>query len=263
MQNISDNFNGITESINTLIGAIISFSLQYVEIDWKAHDELIFSISSALIALFLISISQTNFKSMIALNIQFCSATIAEELDSASYGFIFGSNTFVAILLGTIITFTFADKHGFARSIREQFFVYSGYFGIIVLIFIIIIACKYTKQRRSDRHDIDLRNNDLSYDNNTLSLNNTAISKLAEVNFRNNTVTKKESSTTRRIIHPNAITFQNSIPVHEHTYHINRQTHTRTYIYMRVHTETDISLIANYNLTYNVDRILQHLHVSI
>ncbi|EFO16653.1 hypothetical protein LOAG_11851, partial [Loa loa] len=131
MQNISDNFNGITECINTLIGAIISFSLQYINKDWTVHDELIISITTAIITLLLIIMSQIKLIIIAYINYVIITAiynllmtaacaTIASELNSASYGFIFGFNTFVALLLETIITFAFADKYGFALPIREQ-----------------------------------------------------------------------------------------------------------------------------------------------
>ncbi|MCP9265283.1 Reduced folate carrier [Dirofilaria immitis] len=131
MQNISDNFNAITECINTFIGAAISFSMQYIRKDWTVHDELILAITSTIIAILLIIMSQS--KSVIIAYILYVGvtavynllmtaacATIASELDSASYGFVFGLNTFIALLLETIITFAFADKHGFALSIRNQ-----------------------------------------------------------------------------------------------------------------------------------------------
>uniref|UniRef100_A0A1I8EU58 Uncharacterized protein n=1 Tax=Wuchereria bancrofti TaxID=6293 RepID=A0A1I8EU58_WUCBA len=133
-----------------LISAIISFSLQYINKDWSVHDELILSITSIIIAVFLIII-----------------ATIASELSSASYGFVFGLNTFVALLLQTVITFAFADKHGFALSIREQFLVYGGYFGIITLILVIIISSRYIIRWRRNQYDNTVHNNISSCDNST------------------------------------------------------------------------------------------------
>lgn len=178
MQIISDNFNGITECINTLIGAMISFSLQYINKDWTVHDELILSITSIIIAVLLIIMSQ--IKSVIIAYILYviitaiytllmtaACATIASELNSASYGFVFGLNTFVALLLETAITFAFADKHGFALPIREQFLVYGGYFAIIALIFVIIICSQYIIRWWRNQPDNTMHNNISSCDNST------------------------------------------------------------------------------------------------
>ncbi|VDN88684.1 unnamed protein product [Brugia pahangi] len=52
------------------------------------------------------------------------SVNIAMQLDSASYGLVFGWNTFLALLLQTILTFAVADKHGFSLSIRTQVFFF-------------------------------------------------------------------------------------------------------------------------------------------
>ncbi|VDK67769.1 unnamed protein product [Litomosoides sigmodontis] len=131
MQNVSDNFNGITECVNTLIGAIISFSMQYVRKGWTVHEEFIISVTSAITALLLAIMSQSKsvllayahyvaITAIYTLLMTAACATIALELKSASYGFVFGLNTFVALLLESIITVAFVDKHGFALPIREQ-----------------------------------------------------------------------------------------------------------------------------------------------
>lgn len=49
-----------------------------------------------------------------------CSTNIATELTAASYGLVFGSNTFVALFLQTILTLIVVDEHGLALDIRTQ-----------------------------------------------------------------------------------------------------------------------------------------------
>ncbi|VDN87437.1 unnamed protein product [Brugia pahangi] len=67
------------------------------------------------------------------------------QLDSASYGLVFGWNTFLALLLQTILTFAVADKHGFSLSIRTQFFVYGYYFALVSIMFAVILGYKFMK----------------------------------------------------------------------------------------------------------------------
>ncbi len=45
---------------------------------------------------------------------------LARKLKTDSYGLVFGLNTFVALVLQSILTFIVADQHGFALSIRIQ-----------------------------------------------------------------------------------------------------------------------------------------------
>ncbi|VDK28379.1 unnamed protein product [Gongylonema pulchrum] len=131
MQIISDTFNGIAECANTLIGALISFGVQYMRVNWVARGEYILFGTSLAIAVFVAIMSQSKsiavsyvlYVGNLCLWAEMCtcySANIASQLDSASYGFVFGLDTFIALLLETILTFAVADKHGLALYIREQ-----------------------------------------------------------------------------------------------------------------------------------------------
>uniref|UniRef100_A0A915PP17 SHSP domain-containing protein n=1 Tax=Setaria digitata TaxID=48799 RepID=A0A915PP17_9BILA len=131
MQTYSDTYNGITECANTFIGALISFLVQYMNVNWTRRGEYVLLITSTLLSLLLAIMSQTEvvYVSYILyvvvitvyhLLITVASVNIATQLDSASYGLIFGWNTFVALFLQTVLTFAVADKHGFSLSIRAQ-----------------------------------------------------------------------------------------------------------------------------------------------
>ncbi|VDK31249.1 unnamed protein product [Gongylonema pulchrum] len=56
----SDTFNGITECANTLIGAVISFLVQYMHTNWRKQGELVLLITSAFIATLLLIMSRTS-----------------------------------------------------------------------------------------------------------------------------------------------------------------------------------------------------------
>ncbi|KAM3727934.1 Folate transporter [Dirofilaria immitis] len=146
-------YNGITECAVTLIGAIACFLVQYLKIDWAKCGELVLLINSIISAILLIVMSQTTsafiayilyiaFATIYQLLITAASANIAIELTTASYGFIFGFSTFVALFLQTILTLIVVDKHGLALDIRTQFFIYGCYFGAISTIFILMLIRK-------------------------------------------------------------------------------------------------------------------------
>lgn len=66
------------------------------------------------------------------------SHNIALESDSNKNGLIFGFNSFVALILQTILTITVTDEIGLQLSIRSQFYVYGGYFVVLAGIFIVL-----------------------------------------------------------------------------------------------------------------------------
>ncbi|VDO39020.1 unnamed protein product [Onchocerca flexuosa] len=135
MQTYSDTYNGIIECANTFIGAFISFLVQYISVNWSKQGEYILLITSAIISVLLVIMSRTEviyvtyalyvvIITIYHLLITVASVNIATQLDSASYGLIFGWDTFLALFLQTILTIAVADKHGFSLSIRTQVFIY-------------------------------------------------------------------------------------------------------------------------------------------
>ncbi|PAV64237.1 hypothetical protein WR25_12553 [Diploscapter pachys] len=147
--------NGIAECANTLSSAILSFVIQYLSINWLRYGELTLSLSSLIISAVLAVLSQINKIIVAYIGYVLCtaiynmlitaaSANIASELTASNYGLVFGWNTFVAVLLQSILTFAVADSHGFNLAIRAQFIVYSVYFGCVGMLFIIfMITSRY------------------------------------------------------------------------------------------------------------------------
>ncbi|VDN60045.1 unnamed protein product [Dracunculus medinensis] len=160
MQNVDEKAaNGITECANTLIGALLSFIVQYLHVNWVKRGESVLFISSLVAGLLLLLASQITsiilayiiyvvIASIYHLLITAASANIASELDSATYGLIFAWNTFIALTIQTAITFAVADEHGFALGIRDQFIVYGGYFVGVALLFMVLIIWKSIKRSR-------------------------------------------------------------------------------------------------------------------
>ncbi|VDK74954.1 unnamed protein product [Litomosoides sigmodontis] len=158
MQTYSDTYNGITECANTFVGALISFLVQYMNVNWSKRGEHVLLVTSTFIAVFLIIMAQTEIIyisyvlyvvviTIYHLLITVASTNIAMQLDSTSYGLIFGWDTFLALFLQTILTFAVADKRGLSLPIRTQFIVYGCYFVLVAIMFALILCYKLMKHK--------------------------------------------------------------------------------------------------------------------
>ncbi|XP_073437419.1 thiamine transporter 2-like [Dendrobates tinctorius] len=141
-------YNGGVEAISTFLGALTSFSVGYVKVNWELSGELALAIFSAVSAgsLFLMDYSiniwmcyagYLIFKSSYMLLITVATFQIAVNLSMERYALMFGMNTFVALALQTIITVIVVDVRGLGLDIIPQFLVYGSYFAVIAGIFFI------------------------------------------------------------------------------------------------------------------------------
>ncbi|XP_074645633.1 thiamine transporter 2-like [Tubulanus polymorphus] len=153
-------YNGTVEAVSTVLGAIMAFSVGFVKVNWKEYGELLLFVMSFLDGMCLMVMSQTTeiltcyilyivFRSNYHLVITVASFQIATYLETDRYGLIFGCNTFIALVLQSIITFIVVDKHGLNTPVRPQFMVYSGYFIAIGLIFMFAILYQVQKRCRN------------------------------------------------------------------------------------------------------------------
>lgn len=85
----------------------------------------------------------------------FYSAEIAKKLPEDSYGLIFGINTFAALVIQSLLTMiVVTDTFGFSFHIRQQFNVYSYFYTILGLIYVIPLVYIYIVPKKS----VDLTN---------------------------------------------------------------------------------------------------------
>ncbi|KAM4771174.1 thiamine transporter 2-like [Rhinophrynus dorsalis] len=141
-------YNGGVEAVSTFLGALSSFMVGYVKVNWDVSGELALAIFSAVDAgaLFLMDYS-TNiwmcyagyliFKSSYMLLITIATFQIAINLSIERYALMFGINTFVAMALQTILTVIVVDPQGLELDIVTQFLVYGGYFAVITGMFFV------------------------------------------------------------------------------------------------------------------------------
>lgn len=66
---------------------------------------------------------------------------IAKKMICESYGLVFGTNSFVALIMQSFLTFTVSDKHGFfACPVRLQYIIYAAlHFGISAVFFCSVV----------------------------------------------------------------------------------------------------------------------------
>ncbi|XP_029472991.1 thiamine transporter 2 [Rhinatrema bivittatum] len=157
-------YNGGVEAASTFLGAMTSFAVGYVKINWDLYGELALGIFSAVDAGALLLMDFTwniwvcyagylVFKASYMLLITIATFQIAVNLSMERYALMFGVNTFVALVLQTILTVTVVDSKGLNLAIIPQFLIYGSYFAVIAGIFllrsiytIISIQCKKKSQ---------------------------------------------------------------------------------------------------------------------
>ncbi|XP_045337518.1 thiamine transporter 2 isoform X2 [Leopardus geoffroyi] len=158
-------YNGAVEAVATFGGAVAAFAVGFVKVNWDLLGELALAIFSIISAgsLFLMHYT-TNiwvcyagyliFKSSYMLLITIAAFQIAVNLSVERYALVFGMNTFVALVIQTIMTVIVVDQKGLNLPISIQFLVYGSYFAVIAGIFLmrsiyIICSTKFQEQPQS------------------------------------------------------------------------------------------------------------------
>ncbi|CAK6965232.1 solute carrier family 19 member 3b [Scomber scombrus] len=144
----SSFYNGGVEAACSLVGAAAAFSVGYIKVAWNVWGELALGLFSAVGsgAVFLIAYTSNIwacyagyiiFKSCYMLLITITTFQIAANLSMECYALTFGINTFVALLLQTIITVTVVDEAALGLDIVTQFIIYGSYYAVISVLFLI------------------------------------------------------------------------------------------------------------------------------
>ncbi|XP_025742601.1 thiamine transporter 2 isoform X1 [Callorhinus ursinus] len=158
-------YNGAVEAIATFGGAMAAFAVGYVKVNWDLLGELALAIFSIVSAGSLFLMNYTTdiwacyagyliFKSSYMLLITIAVFQIAVNLNVERYALVFGMNTFMALVIQTIMTVIVVDQKGLNLPISIQFLVYGSYFAVIAAIFLtrsmyIIYSTKCQKQAQS------------------------------------------------------------------------------------------------------------------
>ncbi|KAM6218030.1 thiamine transporter 1 isoform 2-T2 [Rhynchocyon petersi] len=152
-------YNGGVEAVSTLLGAVAVFAVGYIKISWSTWGEMTLSLFSLLIAaavyimdtvgnIWVCYASYVVFRIIYMLLITIATFEIAANLSMERYALVFGVNTFIALALQTLLTLIVVDAKGLSLGITTQFLIYTGYFALIAVIFLVNGAVSIMKKYR-------------------------------------------------------------------------------------------------------------------
>ncbi|KAJ1527995.1 hypothetical protein ONE63_007923 [Megalurothrips usitatus] len=141
-------YNGLVDAVYTLIGSLSTWFVGQYKINFAQCTGLILTICCLLQGTFLLLsagsvylwgqyILYILFKILHHSTMVLASSEVAKSLHAESHALIFGFNMFMALCLQSVFTLTVAAKGGLELTIRNQFFVYGGYFIVLGIGFVI------------------------------------------------------------------------------------------------------------------------------
>lgn len=153
-------YNGYVETLSTLLGALAALLVGYLPVCWALWGELALCVLSLLMAvcvlimdtqkdIWLCYMSYILFRATYMLLITVATYQIAASLTMPRYALVFGVNTFVALLLQSVLTVVVVDSAGLGLDVFTQFLIYGGYFAVISVIFFLAGLCKLASMRSS------------------------------------------------------------------------------------------------------------------
>ncbi|GCC27298.1 thiamine transporter 1-like [Chiloscyllium punctatum] len=156
----SQIYNGIVEAASALLGAVAAFVVGYVKISsiWSEVALLVFSLVVA-VSVFLMDtlhniwvcyVCYIVFRIIYMMLITVATFKIAANLSVELYALVFGVNTFVALVLQTLLTLIVVESSLLNLDIFGQFLAYSVYFGVVALLFLIFGVYNIVKKYREN-----------------------------------------------------------------------------------------------------------------
>ncbi|KAG5833346.1 hypothetical protein ANANG_G00274970 [Anguilla anguilla] len=141
-------YNGYVETVSTLLGAVAAFGVSFVKISWATWGELALCAFSVVIAVAVYVMDTVRniwvcyaayviFRGTYMLLITIATYQIAANLCMRRYALVFGMNTFIALLLQTLLTLIVVDSVGLGLDIIPQFMIYASYFAVIAIVFLV------------------------------------------------------------------------------------------------------------------------------
>ncbi|XP_033472216.1 thiamine transporter 1 [Epinephelus lanceolatus] len=157
-------YNGYVETLSTLLGALAALLVGYLPVCWAVWGELALFLFSLLMAacvfvmdtmrnIWVCYSSYVLFRATYMLLITVATYQIAASLNMQRYALVFGVNTFIALLLQTLLTVVVVDSAGLGLDVFAQFLIYGGYFAVISGIFLFAGIFKLAYRRRSKQQE--------------------------------------------------------------------------------------------------------------
>ncbi|KAH3721410.1 thiamine transporter 2-like [Dreissena polymorpha] len=168
-------YNGAVEAAGTLLSSGMVLLIGFLPVDWSVpvRSELLMLVVCALNAVILVIMATTSslwvcyvlydvFRTTYQIVLTLASAQIARNLQRQRCGFVFGCNTFLALLIETILTAIVVDQAGLDVDVQTQFKVYGGYFGVMAVLFTVYVCANVWKlrQRTCNVQEMEIREQD-------------------------------------------------------------------------------------------------------
>ncbi|XP_077271318.1 thiamine transporter 1-like isoform X2 [Temnothorax americanus] len=149
-------YNGAVDFAYAIVGAISVFSVGKIRFNWVRFGDIICSVFAFLEGSILLASSYSyNIWLLYAGYIIFgviyhtmvtvASFEVAKCISEDSHGLIFGVNIFLALLMQSLLTFIVVNT--IMLDIRQQFYVYGGYFMVLGMIFIVLSIINVLRYR--------------------------------------------------------------------------------------------------------------------
>lgn len=159
-----DIYNGYVETLSTLLGALAALLVGHLPVCWSVWGELSLSLLSLLMTVCIFGMDLLDniwacyslyviFRTVYMLLITVATFQIAASLNMQRYALVFGVNTFVALLLQSLLTLVVVDSAGLGLDIYTQFLIYGSYFALISVVFLVAGLYKLYIRRRSEQED--------------------------------------------------------------------------------------------------------------
>ncbi|XP_030009105.1 thiamine transporter 1 [Sphaeramia orbicularis] len=159
-------YNGYVETLSTLLGALAALLVGYLPVCWSLWGEVALCVLSLLMAVCIFIMDTLKniwvcysayvlFRATYMLLITVATFQIAASLNMQRYALVFGVDTFVALLLQSLLTVVVVDSAGLGLDVGTQFLIYGGYFTVIAVVFLIAGLFKLASRRRSDQDGLE------------------------------------------------------------------------------------------------------------
>ncbi|XP_062906830.1 thiamine transporter 1-like isoform X1 [Mobula hypostoma] len=154
----SQIYNGLVEAASALLGAVAAFIVGYIKISWAMWSEVALLIFSFVIVIVLYVMDTVQniwvcyscyvvFRIIYMMLITIATYKIAANLSMELYALVFGVNTFVALVLQTVLTLIVVEANLLNLNIFGQFLAYTIYFAAIAILFLIFGAYSVIKKQ--------------------------------------------------------------------------------------------------------------------
>ncbi|XP_063709074.1 folate transporter 1-like [Culicoides brevitarsis] len=157
-------WNGGVEALATLFSVIVTLLAEKIQKSLMKNRSnlVILTLLTAFSGLSLVMTAKTanlyvsyagymTFSTLYAFTITICASAIAKKLEDDSFGLVFGINTFVALVMQTVLTVTVVSGDVFVLNIVQQFMVYAGFYFLFAILYGCNLVYSLITERKSEK----------------------------------------------------------------------------------------------------------------